>query len=83
MKPDDLRAILHDIGMAAATVEAAIGDTPEAFRMTHEEDHAVLVGDAFVFALAMKGIIVERHAGKAALVAAEYERAPEQHARLS
>lgn len=71
---------LHALGMALATLEAAIGNTPEAFR---GPDHAHVVGDAAVFALAMKGFVVEYDPDRAAVVAAEFERAPEQQARLT
>lgn len=70
------REKLHELGMAAANVEAAIESTPEAFRVDH--DHAAVVGDALVFALAMKGFVVVYDEPAAARVAAEYERAPEQ-----
>ena len=72
---------LHELGLALATLEAAIGDTPEAFRTG--EDHAHVVGDAAVFALAMRGFVVEYDPDRAATIAAEFERAPEQHRRLS
>lgn len=77
---DDER--LHDLGMAAANLEAAIERTPEAFRTGH--DHAAVVGDALVMALAMKGFVIEFDPDRAAVIAAAYERAPEQNpAKLS
>lgn len=72
---------LHELGTALATLEAAIGDTPDAFRTG--QDHAEIVGDACVFALAMRGFIVTYDPEAAAVVAAEYERAPEQGAAMN
>lgn len=73
---------LHALGMALATLEAAIGSTPEAFRTG--EDHAVVVGDALVMVLARFGFTVHHDHVEAAEIAAEYERAPEQNpGRLS
>lgn len=75
------REQLHDLGMAIATLEEAVGSTPEAFRIGH--DHAAIVGDAAIFALAMKGFVVVDDPDRAARVAAEYERSPEQDPKLS
>jgi hypothetical protein len=74
-------AHLHALGLALAQLEAAIGETPEAFRTG--ADHAHIVGDAFVFAAAMRGFVITHDPEAAALIAAEYERSPEQGARLS
>lgn len=72
---------LHEIGMALAQLEAAIGETPEAFRTG--QDHAHVVGDACVFAFAMRGFVIVANAERAAVVAAEFERSPEQGGLLS
>lgn len=72
---------LHEIGQAVGNVERAIGETPEAF--DYLADHAHVVGEMVVFALARKGFVVTADAARAALIAAEFERAPEQGARLS
>ena len=72
---------LHELGMAAANLEAAVGESPEAFRVGH--DHALIIGDALVFAMARKGFVVEHDPARAAVVAAEYERSPEQAPKLS
>ena len=74
-------AQLHTIGMAVATLEAAIGDTPDAFRTGM--DHAAIVGDALIFALAMKGFVVDHDHVRAAAVARSYEHDAEPTARLS
>lgn len=71
---------LHELGMALATLEEAIGSTPDAFRTGG--DHAQVVGDGAVYALAMRGFIVEYDPVRAAVVMAEYEREPEQAPRL-
>lgn len=69
------------IGMALATLEAAIGNEAEIFRAYSRRSgvsHAQVVGDAAVFALAMRGFVIVHNPTAAATVAAEYERAPEQ-----
>jgi hypothetical protein len=81
MKPRFTPEQEHELGMALAQLEAAIGETPEAFRTG--EDHAQIVGDVLVFALAMRGFVLTFDPEAAARVAAEFERSPEQAARLS
>lgn len=71
---------LHDLGMALAQLEAAIEAEPGAFH--YVDDHAQVVGDAAVFALAMKGFVVTFDPVQAAAIAAGYERQPEQGRKL-
>jgi hypothetical protein len=63
---------LHEIGIAIATVEAAITNEPEAFR--YLDDHAHVVGDAVVMALAQRGFVVAADPIGAAIVLNEIER---------
>lgn len=74
---------LHKLGLAVASVEAAIMADPNVFRAADSQGHAHVVGDATVFALAMKGFVVSYDPEQAAIVAAEYERSPEQGSKLS
>lgn len=76
---------LHELGMAVANVEAAVGAEIEVFRAAAAEhgDHAHVIGDALVFSLAMKGFVVKFDPDAAAFVAAMYERSPEQLPKLS
>ena len=72
---------LSELGQALASLESAIEHTPEAFE--NARAHAVVVGDGLVFVLAMRGFVVSFDPERASRVAAEYERQPEQAARLS
>jgi hypothetical protein len=62
---------LHDIGMAIAQAEAAISAEPEAFH--YIDDHAQVVGDVIVMALAQKGFVVTADAIAAAVIVSELE----------
>jgi hypothetical protein len=77
---------LHEIGMAIATLEAAVGNESATFRAYSARtgvSHATVVGDGLVMALAMRGFVVVHNHTIAAEIAAKYERAPEQGAKLS
>ena len=63
---------LHEIGIAIATVEAAIEHEPEAFQ--YLDDRAHVVGDAVVMALAQRGFVVKADTIAAAVVLSEIER---------
>lgn len=73
---------LHEVGLALAQLEAAVMAEPGAFRAAGV-DHAHVIGDAAVFALAMRGFVIEHVPILAATVAAEFEREPEQAPKLS
>jgi hypothetical protein len=62
---------LHEIGMALAQVEAAVSAEPEAFR--YLDDHAHVIGDACVMALAQRGFVVTADPVGAAIVLSEIE----------
>jgi hypothetical protein len=64
---------LHEVGLAVGRVESAIRAEPDAFRVL-SADHAHVVGDMIVFALARKGFVVSFAPEQAARIAAEYER---------
>lgn len=63
---------LHDVGMAVATVEAAITAEPGAFR--YLDDHAHVVGDCLVMALAQRGLVIVPNPVEAAVLIHELER---------
>jgi len=78
VRPNDWQ--LHEIGLALAALEAAVMAEPDTFRI--RTDHAHVIGDAAVMALAQRGFVVVPNAHAAAEVAAEYERSPEQAPKL-